>query len=106
MLVFEVIPKRLAHDRDRGDLLWARQHEDMTEAFAFKSPKRTPQLLGLVSDDVRAELAVGPTMIAFVADLLWQVQNDRHRQNMKLALQHHQRLAGFGLDSGRVTYGK
>jgi hypothetical protein len=36
MLVLQVIPKRLSHDRDRGDLLWTRQHEDMTEAFAFK----------------------------------------------------------------------
>src|SRR4029077_18514646 len=89
MLVFQVIPKGLSHDRDRGGLLGTRQHEDMTEAFAFKSPKRTPQLLGLVSDDVRAELAVRPTLIAFVADLLWQVQNDRHGQNMKLASERH-----------------
>src|SRR5580692_88524 len=89
VLVFQVIPKRLSHDRDRGDLLGSRQHEDMTEAFAFKSPKRTPQLLGLISDDVRSELAVRPTLIAFVADLLWQVENDRHRQNMKLASERH-----------------
>ncbi len=89
VLMFQVVPKRLSHDRDRRDLLWTRQHEDMTEAFAFKPPKRTPQLLGLVSDDVRAELTVGPTLIAFVADLLWQVQNDGHRQNMKLAGERH-----------------
>src|ERR1700730_17582163 len=79
VLMLQVVPKRLSHERGRGDLLWTRQHEDMTEAFAFKPPKRTPQLLGLVSDDVRAELPVGPTLITFVADLLLQVQHDRPR---------------------------
>ena len=29
VLMFQVVPKRLSHDRDRGDLLWTRQHEDM-----------------------------------------------------------------------------
>src|SRR5580692_179653 len=89
MLVLQVIPKWLSQDRDRGDIFWARQQEDMTEAFAFKSSKRTPQLLGLVSDDVRAELAVGPTLIAFVADPFWQVQSYRHRQKMKFASERH-----------------
>ena len=37
VLVLQIIPKRLSHDRDRGDLFWTGQHEDMTKAFAFKS---------------------------------------------------------------------
>ena len=78
----------------------------MTKAFAFESPQRAPQLLRLVSDDVRTELAVGPTLITLVAQLFWQVQNDRHRQNMKLASERDQRLARLRLHVRRVDYGQ
>src|SRR3984885_5774850 len=38
MLVFQVIPKLLSHDRDRGDLLWTRQHKDITETLPVQHP--------------------------------------------------------------------
>jgi len=43
---FRFIPKRLAHDRRRGNLLCTRQHEDMTEAFAFKAPEGNAAVAG------------------------------------------------------------
>jgi hypothetical protein len=53
---------------------------------------------------MRTELPVGPRLIAFVAKLLRQVENNGYRQNVKLASQFNQRLARFCLDVRSVNY--
>src|SRR5262249_24950209 len=71
-------------------------------ALALKSSNRTPELLGLISYNVGAELSVWPILVPFVTDLFRQVQHDRHGQYMELASEGYQRLAGLGLDVGRI----
>ena len=44
----------------RVDLLGRLQDEDVAEALALQAAQRAAQLLALVADDVRAEVAVGP----------------------------------------------
>jgi hypothetical protein len=42
-------------------------------------------LRALLADDVRAKAAVRPGGVAVVANALWQIENDRDRQAVKLA---------------------
>ena len=56
-----VVPERLparssAASTSSGD----REHEDVPEPLALQAPQRPPQLLDLLADHVRPEVAVGP----------------------------------------------
>ena len=56
----------------------------------------------LLSHDMRPEVAIRTRSIAFVTNLLRQIENDRDRKGVKLACDGDQRFAGFGLDVSRV----
>ena len=47
-----------------------REHEDVAEALAPEAAQRAAQLLQLLPDDVRAEVAVRPRAVALLAELL------------------------------------
>ena len=69
------------------------------------SPAQRPsELRLLVADDVRAEVPLGSLAVALQAELLGEVEHDRHRQAVILPGQFHQRLAGLGLDVGGVDH--
>ena len=78
------------------------QHEDVAEALALAGRAASAAAALLAADDVRAEVPVGPLAVALLADPLRQVEDDRDRQAVVLPGQRDQRLAGLGLDVGRV----
>src|SRR5215472_8078960 len=51
---------------------------------------------------MRTEIAVRSVPIPFLAELLWEVEHNRDRQNMELASQCDERLPRVGLDVSRV----
>ncbi len=76
----------------------------MPESFLAKSPERSPQLRLLIPDDMGAEVPVGPLAVAFLAELLRQVEDDRHRQTVILPGQLDERFPGLRLHVGRVDH--
>ena len=102
VLARPVVPERHPLDGRRLHLLGRLHHEDVPEALLAQPPERPPQLRGLVADDVRAEVPVGPVPVPLLADPLGHVEDDRHRQAVVLPGQLDQRLAGLGLDVGGV----
>jgi hypothetical protein len=76
VLLATVIPEGLPFDGGRLDLLEAVEHEDVPEALGLESTQRAPHLLGLLTDDVRAELPVGTAGVALVTDPLRRREDD------------------------------
>ena len=72
--VAAVVPRALAHDLDRVDLLGAAQHVHAPEALLGELAERPPQVAVLAGDDVRAEVAVGPRGVALVRQRLGYVE--------------------------------
>ena len=71
-LALAVVPERLPLDDGRIDFFLRLEHVDVAKAFASEAAQRTMQLAPLVPNDVRAEVAVRPRTIAFVADAFRQ----------------------------------
>jgi len=53
---------------------------------------------------VQAEVAIRPAGVPPLADLFRQIEDDRHRQNMILPGQPHQRLPGLPLHIGGIHH--
>ena len=52
---------------------------DAAEDFLFGMPERALQVFGVPTGDVRAERALGgPPLVACVAELGWEVEDERH----------------------------
>ena len=104
VLVPLVVPQRNSLDDRRLHLLGRIQHEDVPEALLLKPTQRTP------SCDFWLRMTCGPKSrsarlaVALLAELLWEVEHNRHRQAMVLSGQFHQRLASLGLDVGGVDH--
>ena len=65
-----------------------------------------PHLAGLHVDDGGADRAAGPQPVALLAHRLGQVEGDGGRQEVVLAGDAEQRLAGVGLEVGGVDGGE
>src|SRR5262245_34422957 len=74
----------------------------MPEAFPPEPPDRTSHLLGLLADDVRTEVPIRTRRVALVAELRWQVHDDRDRQAVVLARKCDERLPRLRLNVGRI----
>src|SRR5579884_220472 len=75
----------------------------MAKPFALQPTERAPQLIRLIAYDVRTEIAIRASAVAFLAGLLGQVQDDCAGKHVVFPRQFDQRLACFGLYIGRVN---
>ena len=92
-----IVPLGGALDRHRVDLIGS--VEPMDEAELLLEPAhRVAQVAHLVADDVRAELAVGPLLVARLADRLVDLEHDRDDRHVVLLRDPQERRAGGGLD--------
>ena len=105
-LVPQVAEQFGAHNRGGGDLFRRAQDVDHTEALALEPMQAAAQLAALAAEHVRAEVPVRAVFVPLGAELLRQVQHDRHRQHVVLAGQQDELAAGFGLHVGRVDDGE
>ena len=78
---------------------------NVPEAFAFEIANGTPQLLTLLANDVRSEVAIAALAIAILAESIRQVEHERDGKNVIVARELNERLARFGLDVGGVNDG-
>jgi hypothetical protein len=60
-------------------------------------------LLRLIPDYVWPEVSIRAVSIALLAQLLREIEDERHRQNMKFARKFYQRLARVRLNIGGVN---
>jgi hypothetical protein len=102
MIASPIIPERLAFDGRLLNLLRGRQYEDVSETLWLQGAERATQLLGLLPDDMRTEIAVRPFFVAFLANPLGQVEHDRDRQAVILARKGHEGLPRLGLHIGCI----
>ena len=105
-LVAQVVEQLGAGDRGGGDLFGRAQDVHRAEALALEPGQAAAQLAALAAEHVRAEVPVLAAGVALRAELLRQVQDDRHRQHVVRAGQHDELAAGFGLHVGRVDDGE
>ncbi len=70
--------------------------------FSRKAFQAAAELVALTPQDLRTELAIGPSGVAFPAHLLGKVEHDRDRQDVMLARQRHEVAARFRLHVRRV----
>jgi hypothetical protein len=96
----QVVVRRRPHDGGLLDLLGAGQHVHRAEPLGLELAQAAPQLTVLAPDHLRAEPR------ARRAQLLRQVQHDRHRQHVVLAGQCDQPGAGGALGVRRVDDGQ
>ena len=104
--VLQVVEQRGAGDPGGGDLFWGAQDVDGAEPLPAEVVQAAAELAALAAEHVRAEVAVRAAGVALRAQLLRQVQDDRHRQHVVLAGQQDELAAGFGLHVGRVDDGE
>ncbi len=70
----------------------------MAKAFAFEVAQRLTELRGLLPDNMRTKIPVRAPLVAFMANLLREIEHDCHRQAVVFSGQGHKRLAGLGLN--------
>ncbi|RFC52734.1 MAG: hypothetical protein DVB22_000317 [Verrucomicrobia bacterium] len=104
VVVAPVVPERLA--LDDGGVDFFRRLEDMNgpEALTLEPAERTFELLRLLPDDMCAEVAVGPNLVAVLGDALGEVEHDGDGKAVKLACELHERFAGIRLDIGGIDH--
>jgi hypothetical protein len=70
----------------------------VTDSLAFQTAQRTPELLGLIADDMRPKLAIRSMSVAILAEPLRQVEDDRLSEEVVLLRQGNERFASLRLD--------
>ena len=70
----------------------------MAKTFTLEMAQRASQLLALVAYDVRPKGALRTLAVAFLTELLGQVEHDGHWQAVILTRQRYERLARLRLD--------
>jgi hypothetical protein len=78
----------------------------VSDPLAFQTAQRTPELLGLIADDMRPKLAVRSKSIAILAEPLRQVEDDRLGEELVLLSQGNERFSEvFPLRRSVATFG-
>ena len=106
MFVPPVVPERLPLDLRLLDRRQAVQGVDGAKTFLGQVPQTAPHLLVLQPDHVRSKAPVRARFVPLAADLLGQIEDDRHWQAMVLSRQLHQGPACIGLHVGGVDDGQ
>jgi len=70
----------------------------MAKPFALQTSQGAVQLLRLLANDVRAKITVWTGFVPVVCNPFRQIEDNGHRQAMKLAGDFHERFAGFWLN--------
>src|SRR6185436_118305 len=92
MLVFAIVPEWLAFDHDCVDVFRRGQFVNVAKAFALQVANRAPQLLLLLSNDVRTEVAIRPLTVSIFTEPDREVQNNRNWKHVILACERNERL--------------
>src|SRR5437016_5979102 len=82
VVVGAVGPQAGALDLGGIDLLGAAEMVDVAEPFPAQAAERLAKLAGLIPHDVRGKGAVGPGLIALVADALGHIDYDGDGQRV------------------------
>ena len=78
----------------------------MTDSFAFQSAQRTPELLGLIANNMRSKLPIRAKNVAILAQPLRKVEDNGLREEVVLLRQRNERLASLRLDIRGIDYGE
>jgi hypothetical protein len=68
VFVLQVVPELLPLDDDFVDFRGRRQFVNVAKAFALQVADRAPQLLALLTDHVRTEVAIRSVAVAILAN--------------------------------------
>ena len=68
VVIASIVPKRLAGDRGRIHFFPAGKGEHVSETLLAQPAQGSVKLRALLADDVRAEFALGPILVALVAN--------------------------------------
>jgi hypothetical protein len=71
MFVLQVVPERLPLNLSGINFFQSTEHVNSAKALTLQMSQRPAQLLRLLADDVRAEVAVRAIPVSFVAKLFW-----------------------------------
>lgn len=93
VLVAPVGPEPFPFDGCSLDLLDTAQREDPPEPLALETLDRPSELLVLASHSMCRQVAVRASCVSFGAHLPGHVEHDRHREDVVLPGQPHQRGA-------------
>ncbi len=77
MIVFAIVPERLALNHYLVDFGGRREFMNVTKAFAFQIANRPAQLVTLLPDHVRTEVAIRTLSISILANAIGQVEHER-----------------------------
>jgi hypothetical protein len=100
-LILLVVPERRATDLNFFG--WVK-NVDVSEAFFFEPAKAFLEIKKLPSNDDRAEVTIGAKEVAFLADLLWRVDDKSDGKAVVFAGLFDEALAVFGANVGGVDY--
>jgi hypothetical protein len=76
----------------------------VADALAFQTTQRTPELLGLIADDMRPKLAIRAKSVAILTQTLGQIEDDGLGKKVVLLRQSYELLASLRLDIGGVDH--
>src|SRR5882724_1944313 len=104
MLMFQIVPERLALDDHLLNLFRRREFEDVPKAFAFQVANRSAQLLALLPDHVRSKVAISAPLVSILAKSLREIEYNSDRYYVIFSRQSDQRLTRLHLNIGRVNH--
>src|SRR5258707_8459467 len=79
MLLLDIVPEGLAFDLSRVHLLWCIKGIKIAKSFSFQVMNGAPHLAELPAYDMRTKVTIWPVAIAFMTDLLRQVEHQGNR---------------------------
>ena len=95
-------PQRDSLDLNLVDFIGCRKYPNMVKPFALHRPHRSAQIVGLLSDNVGSERAVGAPTISLLANARGKVEHNSCSQNVTFPCEIDERFAVFGLDVCRI----
>ncbi len=97
-----VRPHRLTHKRRSFNLLFSLENMNLPKPLSLELAKGLSKLAALIPHNVRAEVAVGTVNVSVLADSLWQIEDNNHRDNVILTSQLEQTSSSIRLNIRRI----
>jgi hypothetical protein len=97
VLRFAVVPKRASLNVNGVYFLRTGELEDVPDSLTFQPTKRAPELLRLVADDMRAKLTIRPQHVSILAEPLWEIEDNRFREDVVFLCKSDEGLPRLGL---------
>jgi hypothetical protein len=96
----------LTLDRDGIDLFRRGELEDVTDSLAFQTAQRTPELLGLVANNMRSKLPIRAKSIAILAQPLGKIKDNGLGKDVELLRESDEGFASLWLNIRSINYGE